>query len=219
MKRYIKSSRAIQDERIDYLLSNGWEMGYGTSPMNRATEVYFKEFTDPESGKYVRVVINPSDYFQVSAGYSDGWKAKFDDNVPSHLHRGRYRDELSVIEKAAQDALNEWKNGSDDVMASAGSSVYEIATIYSGPFGSAPSEADVISTYVGYPYGESGHYRDFDRAFDAFKSSQFDGDQSWVEETNRGYTGYVTVLRKGDNILYYKGYDGQIYKMFDSLPD
>lgn len=217
MKRYIRSSRQIQDDRIDYLISQGWDQGWGVSPMNRATEVYYKTFGDLYV--YVTVVINPSDFFKVSATYSDGYKVKFDDSIPSNLSRNNYREEIARIEKAAKMALNKWKTGSDDVTASTESSVYEIATIYSGPFGSEPSEADVISTYVGYPYGESGHYSDFDRALDTFKSSKFGGDQSWVEENDRGYIGYVTVLRQGDNVLYYKGYDGQIYKMFDDLPD
>ena len=217
MKRYVRSAKQIQDDRIDYLISQGWDQGWGVSPMNRAAEVYYKEFGDGVD--YVRVVIHPSDYFRVSAGYSDGWKAKFSDEIPTKISRNNYREEVAAIEKAAQGAFREWKNGSDDVTASTESSVYEIATIYSGPFGSEPSEADVISTYVGYPYGESGHYSDFDRALDTFKSSKFGGDQSWVEENDRGYIGYVTVLRQGDNVLYYKGYDGQIYKMFDDLPD
>ena len=218
MKRYIRSAKQIQDDRIDYLISQGWDQGWGVSPMNRATEVYYKEFGDGDD--YVRVVINPSDYFRVSAGYSDGWKAKFSDETPTNISRNNYREEIALIEKAAQDAFSEWKNGSDDVLASNESSVYVIATIYSGPFGDEPSEWDVIATTLGdAPGGEVGHYNDIQKALDVLKSSPYSGDGSWVEEDKRGYHGYVTVIRQGENVFYYKGYDGKVYKMMDELPD
>jgi hypothetical protein len=208
MKKYIKSSRAIQDERIDYLLSNGWEMGYGTSPMNRATEVYFKEFTDPESGKYVRVVINPSDYFQISAGYSDGWKAKFDDNVPSHLHRGRYRDELSVIEKAAQDALYDWLHG-DDVTASEltdsqerrfrDTESGEIITIdqlkqeYEELKASGETEAENFSDYLTNCLDQDGFLEEIKASYDVAVSDNMD--LAFGILVRNDYTGRYGIIR------------------------
>ena len=218
MKRYVRSAKQIQDDRIDYLVSQGWDQGWGVSPMNRATEVYYKTFGDLYV--YVTVVINPSDFFKVSATYSDGYKVKFDGSIPSNLSRNNYREEITRIEKAAKKALNKWKGISDDVTASTESSVYEIATIYSGPFGDEPSEWDVIATTLGdAPGGEVGHYNDLQKALDVLKSSPYSGDGSWVEEDKRGYHGYVTVIRQGENVFYYKGYDGKVYKMMDGLPD
>lgn len=165
-----------------------------------------RKFRDTESGEVITISQLKAEYEDLrDSGETEA--ETFSDYLANCLDKNGFLEEITAS------AANKY-------IRSSSSSIYEIATIYSGPFGSEPSEFDVIATTLGdAPDGEVGHYNNLQKALDTLKSSPYSGDGSWVEEDKRGYHGYVTVIRQGENVFYYKGYDGKVYKMMDELPD